>query len=297
MTAGAPHPANPRRPASAAARVRPGGVRREGLRRGIHSGHRRSRRRAPASDQLPLRVEGGALGGRRRAPLRTAGRHTGSRTCPRSSGTDDPGGARPQRSPRCCGGSCGSQQHTRSSTGSWCRRPPTTATGSAGWSNAMYALGTRPATWAWERLRDTGIAAPIDPANVHWLIVGAAWIAFVNTPEVRILAGTEPTDPRWVETHADGLVATFLPGLARAGRRSHVSTAVTRASPEVHRRATPARRHQLRGGGSGDEPDRDRRGLRRRPRGCAERPRPGVLRRPAALTRPTGRRRSSGPPA
>jgi AcrR family transcriptional regulator len=41
---------------------------------------------------------------------------------------------------------------------------------------------------AWQRLRDAGIAAPIDPA--------------------------------WVEAHADGLVATLLPGLTRrTGRR------------------------------------------------------------------------------
>jgi AcrR family transcriptional regulator len=75
-------------------------------------------------------------------------------------------------------------------------------------------------TVAWARLREAGIAAPIGPASVHWVIVGAASIAFVNAPEVRILAGAEPTDPLWVETHADGVVATLLPGLDGRGVRT-----------------------------------------------------------------------------
>ncbi|MCU1487101.1 MAG: transcriptional regulator [Actinomycetia bacterium] len=65
----------------------------------------------------------------------------------------------------------------------------------------------------WERLREAGIAAPIDPAMVHYVIVGAASLPFVNAPEARLLTGVEPTDPIWVEAHAAGLVATLLPGL------------------------------------------------------------------------------------
>jgi AcrR family transcriptional regulator len=65
----------------------------------------------------------------------------------------------------------------------------------------------------WQRLRDAGIAAPIDPAMVHYVIVGAASLPFVNAPEARLLTGAEPTDLAWVEAHADGLVATLLPGL------------------------------------------------------------------------------------
>jgi TetR/AcrR family transcriptional regulator len=68
----------------------------------------------------------------------------------------------------------------------------------------------------WQRLRDAGIAAPIDPAMVHYVIVGAGSLPFVNAPEARLLTGAEPTDPAWVEAHADGLVATLLPGLAEA---------------------------------------------------------------------------------
>jgi AcrR family transcriptional regulator len=71
----------------------------------------------------------------------------------------------------------------------------------------------------WRRLRDAGIAAPIDPAMVHYVIVGAASLPFVNAPEARLLTGAEPTDPAWVEVHAQGLVATLLPGLPDLGAR------------------------------------------------------------------------------
>lgn len=63
----------------------------------------------------------------------------------------------------------------------------------------------------WRRLREAGIAAPIDDAVFHYVLVGAASLPFVNAPEARLLTGAEPTDPSWVERHADGLVATFLP--------------------------------------------------------------------------------------
>jgi TetR/AcrR family transcriptional regulator len=66
----------------------------------------------------------------------------------------------------------------------------------------------------WRRLREAGIAAPVDPAMVHYVIVGAASLPFVNAPEARLLTGVEPTDLAWVEAHAHGLVATLLPGLA-----------------------------------------------------------------------------------
>lgn len=75
----------------------------------------------------------------------------------------------------------------------------------------------------WQQLRDAGIAAPIDAAMVHYVIVGAASLPFVNAPEVRLLTGSEPTDPTWVEAHAAGLVATLLPGLRRRRRRDQPS--------------------------------------------------------------------------
>jgi AcrR family transcriptional regulator len=76
----------------------------------------------------------------------------------------------------------------------------------------------------WQRLREAGIAAPIDPAMVHYVIVGAASLPFVNAPEARLLTGTEVTDANWVDAHADGLVATLLPGLHNAVRQRRAGT-------------------------------------------------------------------------
>ncbi|HTO55383.1 MAG TPA: TetR/AcrR family transcriptional regulator [Myxococcota bacterium] len=67
----------------------------------------------------------------------------------------------------------------------------------------------------WRRLCEAGIAAPIDDAVFHYVLVGAASLPYVNAPEARLLTGAEPTDAAWVEKHADGLVATFLPNRSR----------------------------------------------------------------------------------
>ena len=64
----------------------------------------------------------------------------------------------------------------------------------------------------WRRLREAGVAAPIDDAMFHYVLVGAASLPYVNAPEARLLTGKEPTDAAWVAAHAEGLVATFLPG-------------------------------------------------------------------------------------
>ncbi len=68
-------------------------------------------------------------------------------------------------------------------------------------------------TSIWMRLSEAGIAAPISSESVHYVLVGAASLPFVNAPEARLLTGSEPTDPAWVERHADGIIATLLPGL------------------------------------------------------------------------------------
>lgn len=68
-------------------------------------------------------------------------------------------------------------------------------------------------TSIWDRLREAGIAAPISSESVHYVLVGAASLPFVNAPEARLLTGSEPTDPAWVEAHAHGIIATLLPGL------------------------------------------------------------------------------------
>jgi AcrR family transcriptional regulator len=69
--------------------------------------------------------------------------------------------------------------------------------------------GMRP---AWQMLRDAGVAPPIDSEILYYVLVGAASLPYVNAPEVRLLTGQDPSDPRWIRAHAEGLVAILLPG-------------------------------------------------------------------------------------
>jgi TetR/AcrR family transcriptional regulator len=67
---------------------------------------------------------------------------------------------------------------------------------------------------AWQILRDAGFAAPIDNEILYYVLLGAASLPYVNAPEVRLLTGRDPNNPKWIRAHADGLVAILLPGLA-----------------------------------------------------------------------------------
>jgi len=71
----------------------------------------------------------------------------------------------------------------------------------------------------WRRLRAADIAAPIDDRLLHYVLVGAASLVYVNAPEARLLTGIEPTSQGCVESHAEGLVAMLLPNAPWANRR------------------------------------------------------------------------------
>ena len=71
--------------------------------------------------------------------------------------------------------------------------------------------GIRP---AWQLLRDAGVAAPIASEILYYVLIGGASLPWVNVAEVRLLTGRDPDDPKWIDAHADGLVAILLPGLA-----------------------------------------------------------------------------------
>lgn len=66
---------------------------------------------------------------------------------------------------------------------------------------------------AWRRLRAAGIAAPIDENLIHYVVIGAVTLPFVNSAEATMLFGGRPDTPRLIRRHADGLVRTLLPGL------------------------------------------------------------------------------------
>jgi AcrR family transcriptional regulator len=75
--------------------------------------------------------------------------------------------------------------------------------------------GIRP---AWKMLRDAGIAAPIDSDILYYVLIGAASLPYVNAPEVRLLTGRDPRDPKWIDAHGDALVSILLPGLPGTDR-------------------------------------------------------------------------------
>ncbi|HMQ26786.1 MAG TPA: TetR/AcrR family transcriptional regulator, partial [Acidimicrobiales bacterium] len=65
---------------------------------------------------------------------------------------------------------------------------------------------------AWRRLREAGVAAPLDDRFVHHVIVGAASLVYVNAPEFERLQGEDPARRDLVDRHAEGIVAMLLPG-------------------------------------------------------------------------------------
>jgi len=65
----------------------------------------------------------------------------------------------------------------------------------------------------WKRLVRAGIAAPVDPKLIHHVLLGAVSLVFVNAHELVLLEGIDATERRWIKRHADGLIATFFPGL------------------------------------------------------------------------------------
>ncbi len=67
----------------------------------------------------------------------------------------------------------------------------------------------------WTRLVASGIATPIDHGILYYILVGAASLPYVNASEVRLLTGRDPGDERWIDAHAEALVAILLPGRSR----------------------------------------------------------------------------------
>jgi hypothetical protein len=95
----------------------------------------------------------------------------------------------------------------------------TTATDRSVWMTQTYVKpffdGIRP---AWQVLRNAGVAAPIDHEILYYVLVGGASLPYTNAPEVRLLTGRDPNDPKWIEAHADALITILLPGLASVSR-------------------------------------------------------------------------------
>ena len=61
----------------------------------------------------------------------------------------------------------------------------------------------------WNELRERGEVPPIDDGVLYYSVIGGASLAYVNVAEARLL-GFDPLDDRFVEAHADALVAMVL---------------------------------------------------------------------------------------
>jgi AcrR family transcriptional regulator len=68
-----------------------------------------------------------------------------------------------------------------------------------------------------ERLAHRGDIAPVHPAHLYYLLVGAGATVFVMAPECQRLSGVDPFDPTFVAEHADIVVDT----LVRAATKEH----------------------------------------------------------------------------
>lgn len=65
----------------------------------------------------------------------------------------------------------------------------------------------------WSRLREQGLAAPIDDDHIYYVLVGATCLPYVNASSARLILDEDPCSPERVEQHIASLTATFLPGL------------------------------------------------------------------------------------
>ena len=64
---------------------------------------------------------------------------------------------------------------------------------------------------AWVALRETGVAADVDPDVLYHSLIGAASLLYANAPEAELL-GIEPGEPSLIDRHAESLITLFLPG-------------------------------------------------------------------------------------
>ena len=61
-----------------------------------------------------------------------------------------------------------------------------------------------------ERLAKRGDIAPVHPAHLYYLLVGAGATVFVMAPECRRLSGVDPFDATFVAGHADLVVELLV---------------------------------------------------------------------------------------
>jgi TetR/AcrR family transcriptional regulator len=68
----------------------------------------------------------------------------------------------------------------------------------------------------WTQLRASGVAAPIDPCVLYYVLIGSAPFPYLIIAESTVLLSDDPLSADFVWLHADGIIAMLLPGLANS---------------------------------------------------------------------------------
>ena len=81
-----------------------------------------------------------------------------------------------------------------------------------------------------DRARAAGLVAPIPPASLHYIVLGAAGLVFSQAPECRYITGVDPTEPDFADRHADALIELLI------GRHRHTRPRPARRTHSASRR-------------------------------------------------------------
>ena len=224
------------------ARRRTGRVRRTRLRGRLDPSDRRGGRHPSATDQLPLRLEGRAVARGGRPPLRSPRRHGRDNICATRRPRPTTGRGSPTASDR----SSGQPPSSRNSTGSWCRKRPSTPIGCTGSSSVTPARRFERLIADWQALRADGRGSRRRRAVLYYSLVGAASLAYVNAPEAQA-AG--PRHPERV-VHRRARRGARHPVPRRAGMTGRSRCRDRRRRTRRRDDRDPARRPRVRGPGT-----------------------------------------------
>ena len=70
----------------------------------------------------------------------------------------------------------------------------------------------------WAALQQRGVAAPIDPKLIYYVVIGTTSLMYINRAEARMLLGENPANEAIIDEHVAGIVAMLLPHYKPATR-------------------------------------------------------------------------------
>lgn len=63
----------------------------------------------------------------------------------------------------------------------------------------------------WAALQQRGVAAPIDPKLIYYVVIGTTSLMYINRAEAQMLLGENPANEAIIDEHVAGIVAMLLP--------------------------------------------------------------------------------------